>query len=143
MTRSSTKKKGGRIHVDVSDRTVDVKTKIIGDDIEIEDVHTNDIIETEQSAMEDKTRREYRNRIKRIIKWIKRKYPTYYEEGIRIRILDDEEKKDIVKFHHTNTHDLVYAGLNVKVIKAYLTYQTLTNNVSITNNQNHTKTNVI
>ena len=116
MTRSSTKKKGGRIHV--SDRTVDDKTKIIGDDIEIEDVHTNDIIETEQSAMEDKTRREYRNRIKRIIKWIKRKYPSYYEEGIRI--LDDEEKKDIVKFHHTNTHDLVYAGLNVKVIKAYL-----------------------
>ena len=116
MTRSSTKKKSGRIHV--SDRTVDDKTKIIGDDIEIEDVHTNDIIETEQSAMEDKTRREYRNRIKRIIKWIKRKYPTYYEEGIRI--LDDEEKKDIVPFHHTNTHDLVYAGLNVKVIKAYL-----------------------
>lgn len=32
MTRSSSKKKGGRIHV--SDRTVDDKTKIIGGDIE-------------------------------------------------------------------------------------------------------------
>lgn len=58
------RRSGGRIQL--SDRDVDDTTAIIDGDIEIEEVHATDIIETEQSSMEDKTRREYRNRIARI-----------------------------------------------------------------------------
>lgn len=64
MARSSSKKKGGRI--EVHDRNNVDDAKIIGEDIEIDDVHSHDIIETEQSSMDDKTHVEYMNRIARI-----------------------------------------------------------------------------
>ena len=117
MARSGSKKKGGG-RIEVHDRNVDDTTKIIGEDIAIDDVHTQDINETEQSSMEDRTRKEYRNRIGRVCKWTETGYPEYYELGTRI--LDEDEKKDIVKFHHTNDRDLIYSGINVQVIKAYL-----------------------
>ena len=103
MARSSSKKKGGG-RIEVHDRNVDDTTKIIGEDIAIDDVHTQDINETEQSSMEDRTRKEYRNRIGRVCKWTETGYPEYYELGTRI--LDEDEKKDIVKFHHTNVCQL-------------------------------------
>ena len=109
MARISCKKKGGRI--EVHDRNNVDDAKIIGEDIEIDDVHTQDIIETEQSSMEDRTRKEYMNRIARVYKWTETKYPGYYEQGTRI--LDEDEKKDKVKFHHTNDRYLIYSGLNV------------------------------
>ena len=110
------RRSGGRIQL--SDRDVDDTTAIIDGDIEIEEVHATDIIETEQSSMEDKTRREYRNRIARIYNWMEKKYPTYFENGTRI--LGEGEMKDTVKFHHNNKRDLKYSGMNVAIIKAYL-----------------------
>ena len=48
---------GGRIYVD--QRTVDDRTQIIGGGIDIKNEHVDSIIETEQSSVENATRREY------------------------------------------------------------------------------------
>ena len=58
----------GRIQV--CDRTVDDTTDIIGADIEIDEGHANDIVETTQSSMERKGKREYRNRISHVYKFL-------------------------------------------------------------------------
>eukprot|EP00804_Cyclotella_cryptica_P019648 CCRYP_013974-RA/>CCRYP_013974-RA protein AED:0.42 eAED:0.43 QI:0/0/0/1/0/0/2/0/87 len=68
--------------------------------------------------MEDKTRREYRNRIKHISDWLMVHYPTYFEEGTRL--LSEDEKQDKVFFAHNTNRDLCYSELNVQVIKAFL-----------------------
>ena len=109
---------GGRIRV--HERTVDDESELIGGAIELSAEHRNDIVETEQMEMADKTRREYRNRIKRIYTWLMKSkdYTAYFEQGTRI--VTPAEKEDPVKFHHTNDRDLKYTGLNVSVIKAFL-----------------------
>ena len=109
---------GGRIRV--HERTVDDEAELIGGAIELSAEHRNDIVETEQMDMADKTRREYRNRIKRIYMWLRNStdYTGYFEQGTRL--VTQAKKEDPVKFHHTNDRDLIYNGLNVMVIKAFL-----------------------
>ncbi|KAL7538044.1 hypothetical protein ACHAXR_008244 [Thalassiosira sp. AJA248-18] len=98
-----------------------LKSLVIGASIEINQEHTDDIIDTEQKSMEDKTRREYRNRIARIYKWWLKEYPDYFEEGTRV--LSDDEKNDTIKFHHRNDRDIIYSGLNVDLFKAFLSFK--------------------
>ena len=45
-------------------------------------------------------------------------YPPAYNDGTRV--LNAEERNDKVKFHHNNKRDLIYSGLNVGLVKAYL-----------------------
>ena len=71
--------------------------------------------------MDDKTRREYRNYINRIIQFCFTHYPSYYENGTRL--LRKNEKADPVKFHHRNKRDLVYSGLNIQFMKVYLSHK--------------------
>merc|ERR1719253_1914710 len=70
--------------------------------------------------MVDKMRREYRNRIRRIYTWLMNSadYTSYFKQ--RTRVVSQADKEDPVKFHHTNERDLKYNGLNVTVIKAFL-----------------------
>jgi hypothetical protein len=105
----------GRIQV--HERTVDDRTDILHAGA-IAEEHTNEITVTEQSQMEDRTRKEYRNRIRHIYRWWKDSYPEYYEIGTVL--LNEEDKKDTVAFHNTNDRDLVYAGLNVAMVKSFL-----------------------
>ncbi|KAL3789407.1 hypothetical protein HJC23_001955 [Cyclotella cryptica] len=116
MARGGCRGPGGRIHV--HQRNVDDKTQTIRGDIVINHEHLDGIIETEQRSMEDKTRREYRNRIKHIIDWLMVHYPTYFEEGTRL--LSEDEKQEKVFFAHNTNRDLCYSGLNVQLIKAFL-----------------------
>ena len=44
--------------------------------------------------------------------------PTCYENGTRV--LTEEDKNDQVKFHHTNDRDIIYSGLNVALVMAFL-----------------------
>ena len=60
------KKNSGKIRL--ADREVDDKTETIKAP-ELEEEHVNDIIETKGCDMENKTRIEYRNRLKRIISY--------------------------------------------------------------------------
>ena len=107
---------GGRIYV--HQRTVDDRTQIIGGGIDIEHEHVDSIIETEQSSMENATRREYQNRLQHIYTWWMEHYPSYFEEGTRL--LSEDERKDAVFFAHRNNQDLCYSGLNVTLVKAFL-----------------------
>ena len=108
MTRG--KKKSGKIRL--ADREVNDETEIIKAP-ELEEGHVNDIIETEGWAIENKTHRDYRNRLKCIISYWdgNHVYHSYHEVGTRL--LSSEEKDDQVKFHWKNECDIIYSGLNV------------------------------
>ena len=107
---------GGRIHV--HQRNVDDGTAIIRGDAPILEEHSSEITATEQSQMEDRTRKEYRNRIRHIYRWWMEAYPEYFEQGAYV--LSDDQKRDRVAFHHTNERDLIYSGLNVQMVKSFL-----------------------
>jgi len=92
--------------------------QILGHDLEIDEEVANDIRATQQANMGDKARKEYRNRIKRVIKHFRTTSNEYYAIGTRV--LSPEEKSNRVFFGHPNDRDLVYEGLNIKQVLAYL-----------------------
>ena len=61
--------------------------------------------------------KDHNNRLKKMILWIKDEYPTYYTDGIVA--LTDEQKINKAQYH-TTTHDFIYTGLNVSIIKAFM-----------------------
>ena len=63
----------GRIHL--HQRNTDDVTQVIGADNAITAEHADDIIVTEQRAMENETCKDYRLRIARIYKWWMEHYP--------------------------------------------------------------------
>ncbi|KAL7553258.1 hypothetical protein ACHAWF_016513 [Thalassiosira exigua] len=107
----------------VLEKTVDDTTPIINAGADINSEHKNDINITEQTQTQRKknnikTRREYRNRINRVISFWRDSYPDYFQHGTRE--LNEEEKNDPVKFHFKNDRDIVYSGLNVGMVKSFL-----------------------
>ncbi|KAL3791114.1 hypothetical protein HJC23_012099 [Cyclotella cryptica] len=120
MARGGRRGPGGCIHV--HQRNGDDQTQTIRGDIVINHEHLDGIIETEQRSMEDKTCREYSNRITHIIAWLMVHYPTYFEEGTRL--LSEDEKQDKVFFAHNTNCNLRYSELNVQLIKAFLSSKT-------------------
>ncbi len=48
-------------------------------------------------------------------------YPNYFENGTQV--LTQEEKEDQVMFHHTNNRDIIYTGLNVSLVLAFLSHK--------------------
>ena len=74
--------------------------------------------DTEQHEKSLKISQDYRNRLGHIIKIIEEKWPRYYAVGV-VELTEEQRSKRNMCYHH-NTHDLVYTGLNVKVIKAFL-----------------------
>ena len=106
---------GGRVrthHRDTDD------CELLGAALDIDADHAEAVLDTEGRQMTDASRRNYRNRIKHITTFLKEKYKGYYAVGVRT--LMEEDKQDKALFHHTNDEDLVYKGLNVKFIKAFL-----------------------
>jgi hypothetical protein len=45
-------------------------------------------------------------------------YPSYFEEGTRH--LSEDEREDAVFFVHRNNRDLCYSGMNVTLMKEFL-----------------------
>ena len=64
---------GGRILP--SQRAADDPTPILGEGIAIQ----TELVTTENKSLDDKTRKNYRNRIKEIIERIKHNYPEYMD----------------------------------------------------------------
>ena len=116
MPRARNGRRSGRIRVD--ERVVDDESPIIGANIAVDQAYVVGIVQTEQASMSDKCRKEYRNRIKHIYRWLMEKYPDYFEVGTRV--LTQDERDDPVFFAHTNDRDLRYAGINVFFVKAFL-----------------------
>jgi len=110
---------GGRIRP--HERSTDDDAAIIGADIEVLEEHSTSVRDTEQKTISERNKRNYRNRIKHICSFFEEKYPTYFSVGVRA--LTDAELSDPDQFWWKNTYDLVYQGMNVKMIKAFLAHK--------------------
>ena len=91
---------------------------ILGADVPVSAVHKESVRSTELKQKEEGMRRNYRNRIKDVYSFFKEKYPLYYAVGVRE--VTDQELADPDKFYWKNKHDLIYEGLNVQMVKAFL-----------------------
>ena len=92
--------------------------EILGAEVVIRDEHQAAVHETESKQYATKTKIQYRNRLKELIEWIEKEYPDYAAAGVRT--LSEAERNDQRKFYHKCTKDLVYTGLRVNVIQAFL-----------------------
>jgi hypothetical protein len=69
-----------------------------------------------------KTKRNYINRIKEsIYTFFSTDYAGYYNVGVRE--LSEEERTDPDSFYWKNSHDLIYTGINVSLVKAFFAHK--------------------
>ena len=78
----------------------------------INDILANAVHDTISQGMNDGTRRNYRNRLAKIIEYLKKQVPLYHAIGVRT--LTDDEISDRTKYYFGKKHDLIYTGLNVE-----------------------------
>jgi hypothetical protein len=90
----------------------------LGAGIAVREEHRAAVLETELQNMNPKTRQDYRNRIGHVYTFWEKEYPEYFEVGVRE--LSAEEKADVLFFAYKNTHDIVYEGINVAMVKSFL-----------------------
>jgi len=107
---------GGRIRPHERDTNNDAP--ILGASIDVLDEHSSSVRQTEQNDYEKKTKQDHRNRLKHIYTFWEEKYPEYHAIGARL--LTDEELANEDMFWWKNKQDLVYEGLNVQMVKAFL-----------------------
>jgi hypothetical protein len=100
------------------ERDTNDEAAILGADVDILEQHSSAVRQTEQNDLVRDVKRDYRNRLKHIYEFWKEKYPGYYAVGIRE--LTNEDLADEDMYWHKNKHDLVYQGMNVKMVKAFL-----------------------
>jgi len=82
------------------------------------DQHSSSVQQTEQNDLEKKNKQDYHNCLNHVYTFWEEKYPEYYEGGVRE--LKDEELADDDMFWWKNKHDIVYEGLNVQMVKAFV-----------------------
>ena len=99
-------------------RTVDDAAAIIDAGVDVADENYEKIRTTEAREIEDRTRREYRNRQKHLYRFWMENYPAYYEAGTRV--LSQGEKQNQETFYHNNDRDIIYQGPDVTLVKAFL-----------------------
>ena len=107
---------------------------LLGDNVVVKDEHQELVRNTEKLEINVKLQNEYRNRIQHIYKFLEEKYPDYYAVGVRV--LTEEEKVSIDHHWNKNDRDLIYAGLNVKFIKAFLAQAKKKKNGKLCSNSN-------
>jgi hypothetical protein len=76
------------------------------------------VLETEDMAKKRKTMIEHQDLIKHLYEFWIEKCPEYTALGTVE--LTEEQKQNTKSFHYKKTHDLVYEGINVKYVKAFL-----------------------
>ena len=97
----------------------DALAEILGLDVEIQEGHQQSIQQTADHGISVSCMKDYRNRIKRMIVWIGENYADdYYPVGVVD--VTDEQQADPRRHYYGKTHDLKYSGLNVEIIKAFL-----------------------
>jgi hypothetical protein len=102
------------------------KVPILGANIEVQELHSAGVRNTEQRGLDLKTKRNYRNQIKDIYTSFSTAYPDYYSVGILK--LSEEERNNPNSFFWKNTHDLIYTGINVSLVKAFLAHKKIKDN---------------
>ena len=112
MPRRGNRTAGGRV------RVTDDTAIPVGAEVEVRPEHLTALNVTKTKENADETRKTHRRRIKNLIKWWMTEYPDYFEVGTRI--LSAEEKADPMKFFHTCDRDIIYSGLRVDMVLAYM-----------------------
>ena len=125
-------RRGGRIRT--CERDTNDTINLLGDDVTVDAAHQEMVRNTEKLEINTKLQNEYRNRLAHIYKFLETEYPDYYEIGVRV--LTEEEKVSIDQHWNKNDRDLVYSGLNVKFIKAFLAQAKHKKNGKICSNSN-------
>jgi len=120
----ATRRAAGRIRPHERDTNDDAP--ILGETIEVLAHHSSSVRQTEQKDLNLKSKRDHRNRLKHIYEFWQAEYPEYYNVGVRA--LSDEELSDEDKFWWKNKHDIVYEGINVKMVKAFLAHKKIKSN---------------
>jgi hypothetical protein len=105
---------GGRIRP--FERETDNSVAILGAGLEIQAAHSQGVRNTEQRGLVVRTKQNYRNWIKEMYIFFSLNYKDYYSVGVRKLSEPDQVNPDL--FHHKNTHDLIYAGINVQMVKS-------------------------
>ena len=76
------------------ERDADDSTAILGASIPVQDVHSQEVWNTEQLGLDLKTKRNYRNRIREIYTFFKSYYPDYYNVCVRQLSADERTHPD-------------------------------------------------
>jgi hypothetical protein len=76
----SSQRRGGRIRPHQQD--IEDTVEILGANIAVSAKHSASAKATEQQDLTEKSRRNYRNRIKHVYEWLKTDYPKYYYVGV-------------------------------------------------------------
>ena len=100
------------------ERDTNDSVPITGEDIEVTENHKESVRTTLSNDRERVTRRNYRNRVKEICMFLRQNYHTYCDAG-GTRELISEEQRNPELYHHNNTVDLKYEGMNIKLILAF------------------------
>ena len=112
----------GRIHPHQRDTNNDAP--ILGANVEILDEHSSSVRQTERMDLEKKSKRDHRNRLKHIYMFWEEKYPDYHAVGV-CELTEEElaEGPEGDMYWWKNKHDIMYEGLNVKMVKAFLAHK--------------------
>lgn len=113
---ASRRRSTGRIRA--HERETNDAVPILGNGIDVLEEHSLSVQQTEDHDRVTKVKRDYRNRLKQMMLFWQQKYPDYYAVGVRA--LSEEELADKDKFWWNNKHDVIYQGLNVTMVKAFL-----------------------
>ena len=97
---------------------------ILGEDVDVGDDYNAIVQETLDKEITEKTRKNYRNRLKKIIDYWREHCNEYYQQGVRQVPID--ELNDLSKYHFNKTEDIIYSssngGINVKFVMKFLAY---------------------
>ena len=118
----------GRVHVDEDEELLEEYGSNINieidaadfnpDDFEVSPEHQLGIATTIDHSEKNDTRRDYRNRLQRMVDWCVEKYPNYAK--IATRTVTEEELNDATKHYHKQRTDFVYHKLSYKFVLAFL-----------------------
>ena len=103
---------GGRI------RVTDNTAVVLGADVEVRAEHLSAVNATKTNESSDDTQKGHRRRLKKMIEWWMTEYPDYFVVGTRA--LSPQELCDPMKFFHTCDRDIMYDGLRVDMVTAYM-----------------------
>jgi hypothetical protein len=107
---------GGRIWP--HERETNDYVAILGADLKIQAAHSQGVRNTEQRGLVLRTKQNCRNQIKEMYIFFSLHYNNYYSIGIQKLSEADRANQDF--FRYKNTHDLIYTGINVQMVKAFL-----------------------
>lgn len=115
--RGPSKKKGGG-RIQPHQRETNDEAPVLGSEMPTEENHLASALETEKKEMDDKCRKNCRNCVSHTCEFLEKEHPEHCKVGVQR--LSPQEKNDPQNFYHECTHDLVHAGLNANMTKAFL-----------------------